>query len=118
MPRKNIDKPRNAGTMTESAFWSWIRSLLRKKTFAWKPIKLAKDNAKRPNQSSNKRLKWEYQCNKCLDWFPDKEIEVDHIIKCGNFSKETAGEWIEKLFCEVDGLQILCKACHQIKTHV
>ena len=31
-------KPRNAGTMTESAFWSFIRSALRQKSRWWKPI--------------------------------------------------------------------------------
>jgi hypothetical protein len=36
------EKTRNNGTLTESAFWSFIRSTLRAKTIYWKPVKEAK----------------------------------------------------------------------------
>ncbi len=111
-------KPRNNGTMTESAFWSWVRSALRTRSMFWKPRQEILKENRRANQSSNKRLKWEFQCNFCKNWFAQKEIEVDHIIECGNFSKETAGEFIERLFCEKIGFQILCKNCHKTKTKI
>ena len=68
MPRtKTIKKPRvpktrNAGTMTESAFWSFIRSALRQKSRWWKPITQAKLQARRPYKGPNKRQKFEYLC--------------------------------------------------------
>lgn len=110
-------KTRNSGTMTESAFWSWIRSTLRNRSIYWKPRQEILKENRREYKGSNKRQKWEYQCNSCKDWFSQKEIDIDHIIECGNFSKDTAGEFIERLFCEKEGLQILCKEnCHKKKT--
>lgn len=110
-------KPRNHGTMTEAAFWQSIRSQLRKVSRWWKPIVACKEANRRPNQSSNKRLKWEFMCNSCKNWFPDAQIKVDHIQECGSLNcAEDAGGFIERLFCEVDGLQCLCEECHNIKT--
>jgi 5-methylcytosine-specific restriction endonuclease McrA len=110
-------KPRNAGTMTESAFWSMIRSALRQKSRWWKPIAQAKAKAKRKYKGPNKRQKFEYQCNICKEWHPDKEINVDHIIPAGslNCANDLPG-FVERLFCEVDHLQVLCNICHNKKT--
>ena len=58
-----VPKTRNAGTMTESAFWSFIRSALRQKSRWWKPITECKMKARRPYKGPNKRQKFEYQCN-------------------------------------------------------
>jgi len=107
------EKTRGSKTYTESAFWSMIRSCLRQKSRWWKPIYTTKLEARRPNQSDNKRLKYEYQCVKCQHWFPDKEIEVDHITPVGSLkSGKDLEVFVENLFCEKEGLQILCKLCH------
>lgn len=110
-------KPRNAGTMTESAFWSFIRSSLRQKSRWWKPIIQCRELAKRKYNGPNKRQKYEYQCNHCKGWFPAKDVNVDHIIPAGNLQsgKDLEG-FVERLFCEVDNLQCLCTSCHDIKT--
>lgn len=117
-PRKNASpKTRNAGTMTESAFWSFIRSALRQKSRWWKPIGQAKLKAKRKYKGPNKRQRFEYQCNTCKEWFPDKEINVDHIIPAGTLrSANDLPGFVERLFCEVDNLQVLCSNCHNKKT--
>jgi 5-methylcytosine-specific restriction endonuclease McrA len=110
-------KTRNAGTMTESAYWASIRSILRRGCRFWKPLVNAKLAARRPNQGKNKRLKWEYQCNHCKNWFSDKEVQVDHVIPVGTLKcKEDLADFIERLTPE-DGFQVLCKDCHQIKTN-
>lgn len=110
-------KTRNAGTMTESAFWSFIRSALRQKSRWWKPITECKTKAKRPYKGPNKRQKFEYQCNTCKNWFPDKQINVDHIIGAGslNCGADLDG-FVNRLFCESDNLQVLCTTCHDEKT--
>lgn len=110
-------KPRCAGTMTESAFWSFIRSALRQKSRWWKPISLAKAKAKRAYKGPLKRQRWEYQCNHCKNWFPDKHVNVDHIDPAGslNCAADLPG-FVERLFCEVDKLQVLCTHCHDIKS--
>lgn len=119
MPKRILKpKTRNNGTMTEAAFWGMIRALLRKKSLAWKPMREAKLRSRREIQNPESRAKFEYKCIHCKNWFPEKEIEVDHIIEAGSLtcSGDLAG-FVERLFCEVDGLQILCKACHKQKTH-
>lgn len=110
-------KPRNAGTMTESAFWSFIRSGLRQKSRWWKPITECKLKAKRAYKGTNKRQKFEYQCNQCKNWFPEKQINVDHIEPAGslNCAADLPG-FVERLFCEQDNLQVLCTSCHDVKT--
>ncbi len=117
-PRVKVPKIRNNGTMTESAFWSFIRSALRNKSRWFKPISEAKRLARRKYRGPNHRQKWEYQCAECKNWFSDKEIAVDHIVECGSLSKaEDLPVFVERLFCEVEGLQILCKdICHKKKT--
>lgn len=115
--KSRVPKTRNSGTMTESAFWSFIRSALRNKSRWWKPITECKHNARRPYSGKNKRQKFEYQCNQCKQWFPDKEINVDHIIPAGTLtcSGDLPG-FIERLFCEQENLQCLCTTCHDVKT--
>jgi 5-methylcytosine-specific restriction endonuclease McrA len=112
-------KTRNAGTMTESAFWSFIRSALRQKSRWWKPIAQAKAKAKRAYKGPLKRQKFEYQCAECLNWFPDKKINVDHRIPAGTLRcADDLPGFVERLFCEVDNLQVLCTTCHDKKTQL
>ena len=110
-------KTRNSGTMTESAFWSFIRSALRQKSRWWKPISECKLKAKRKYKGPNKRQKFEYQCKKCKQWFAEKNINVDHIKPAGSLNcAEDLPGFINRLFCEIDNLQVLCEPCHNVKT--
>ena len=117
MPKIKIKKYRNSGTMTENAFWQLIRSALRQKSRWWKPVAEAKLLARRTYRGANKRQRYEYLCNNCRKWFPDKETDVDHIIPAGSLrcAADLPG-FVERLFCEVDGLQVLCVDCHDTKT--
>jgi 5-methylcytosine-specific restriction endonuclease McrA len=114
---RRLEKPRNNKTMTESAFFSWLRSSLRRTYMrGWKPAnEVAKDNRRAITKG---RLKWEYQCKSCKDWFLRKDVQVDHIIECGTLKTfEDLSLFSERLFVEKDGLQILCTECHNRKTH-
>lgn len=117
--RTTTPKTRNAGTMTESAFWSFIRSTLRQKSRWWKPITQCKMESRRPYKGPLKRQKFEYQCNSCKQWFPEKKINVDHIVGAGslNCGADLPG-FVERLFCEQDNLQVLCEVCHNEKTQL
>ncbi len=112
-------KTRNGGTMSESAFWGFIRSGLRQKSRWWTPITQAKLAARRAYTGTNKRQKFEYQCNECKFYFPEKLINVDHKIPAGslNNAQDLPG-FVERLFCEVDKLQVLCTTCHNVKTQL
>lgn len=115
--KSRVEKLRCGGTMSESTFWSFIRSALRQKSRWWKPITICKNNARRQYKGPNKRQKFEYQCNQCKVWFPEKKINVDHIIPAGslNTAQDLPG-FVERLFCEVEHLQCLCENCHDKKT--
>jgi len=115
--KPKVSRTRNAGTMTESAFWSFIRSALRQKSRWWKPILQCKLKSRRAYKGPNKRQKFEYQCNECKNWFPDKKINVDHIVRLGalNCAEDLPG-FVNRLFCEGDNLQVLCSSCHDTKT--
>lgn len=125
-PRKNsiVEKTRNHFTLSEAGFWSMIRSCLRNASRWWKPVKAAKDSAKRAYKGSRKLQKWEYQCNHCKEWFMEKEIAADHLIEVGTLTcAEDLPGFVERLFCEVSGFQVLCnkrqdgkESCHKKKT--
>lgn len=109
-------KTRNAFTMTEAAFKGAIINLLRRARF-WKPPNLVKNKHRRKNQSNNTKLKYEYQCNHCKKWYPDKEVQVDHIepvVATTGFVDYNT--YIERLFVEEEGYQVLCLECHKTKS--
>lgn len=121
--KSRVEKLRNHFTLSEAGFWSLIRSNLRNASRWWKPIAEAKKRAKRAKKNGG-RQKFEYQCNHCKEWFSEKEIAVDHIIEAGTL---TCGDdlkgFVERLFVEVDGFQVLCnkrldgkESCHKKKT--
>lgn len=114
---KRVPRTRNNGSMTEAAFWGWIRAALRNRSRFWKPVAECKKKARRKYQGKSRRQKWEYQCANCKNWFPAKSINVDHIVPAGTLrcSDDLKG-FVERLFCEVDGLQCLCNKCHDKKT--
>ena len=113
----NVIKPRGSGTLTESAFWAMIRSALRDKSRWWKPIAECRMKARRKYVGPNKRQTYEYQCSHCKKWFPMKDINVDHIIPVGTLTcAEDLPGFVERLFVEESGLQVLCNYDHDIKT--
>ena len=103
------------GRWTLDVYRNFVVSALRKASMKY-PVKSdVKLAARRTNHSANKRLLWEYQCNQCLGWFTGKETQVDHIEELGDILADPGG-YIGRLFCEADGMQCLCKGCHQAAT--
>jgi len=117
-PRKPlVEKPFNNGTMSNSAFFGWLRSRLRKMSQAWKPIQEVKKAAKVPYVGENKRRKFSYKCEDCGELFSDKEVAVHHKIQAGSLkSFEDLPGFCERLFVEKHGLILLCDGCHD-KAH-
>lgn len=116
--RTKTPRTRNGGTMTEAEFFQKIRNALRKAFRFWVPMVQSLEKAKRPSQSTNKALKWEYQCNICKNWYPRTGVEIDHIIPCGQLNKlEDIPQFIENLVPEdSSAFQVICKADHLEKT--
>jgi len=114
MKTPRVPRTRNANTLTDAAFFGSLRSALRRHYRFWKPAALALEAASRPTQSANKRLKKEYQCADCKEWFKRDDVEKDHIIPCGSLrSLDDVASFIERLTPEDPAaFQILCKPHH------
>lgn len=98
---------------------SFIVSVLRQGTRRW-PAKYLTLNAakteKRINPAS-KRLAQFYLCAGCAGEFPAKEISIDHIHPVvGPDGFTTWDEYVNRMYCEADNMQALCRTCHGIKT--
>jgi 5-methylcytosine-specific restriction endonuclease McrA len=102
---------------TTAAYWSFVRSGLRAKFTRWPPKYEVIRAAKRELKVKVGNQKFEYQCAECLDWFKQKETEVDHIVACGSLKtfSDLAG-FVERMFCSQEHLQVVCKVCHKAKT--
>jgi len=110
-----VPRTRAGNEWTEAAFWAFIRSGLRGMSQRWPPlVRLAINRVRRKSQSENKRLKWEFQCEACNGWYSRKLVQVDHIVPCGTLkSFADLSSFAERLFCESDGLRVLCVTCHE-----
>jgi 5-methylcytosine-specific restriction endonuclease McrA len=111
---------------TTARFFGFIRSGLREKFNRYPPkyesIKQAaitiqdgeyKTGAKKGKPKYAKR----YRCASCEQLFMQKDVQVDHIIPAGSLkSFADLPSFVERLFCGPDGLQVMCKPCHKIKT--
>lgn len=120
MPRKPIPNKIKAAEQcgwSDSRYWSFIRSALRR---AWSkyPVRYQVLNkSRRVYEGTDKRTKWQYQCKDCTGWFKQKDVEVDHINSAGSLKTfEDLAGFCERLFCEEDNLRVLCKPCHKKRT--
>lgn len=61
-----------------------------------------------------------YLCANCKNTFKNKEIKIDHINPVVDIKTGFNGfdDFIDRLLCDADGLQILCSNCHDNKTAV
>lgn len=100
---------------SESKFWQFIRSALRRAWMRFPKRYEALQKARREYKGENKRQKYEYQCNVCKEWFKATDVQVDHKIPAGSLKGyEDLPGFVERLFC--NELQIICKPDHKIKT--
>lgn len=73
---------------------------------------------KKKDGSPSEKYIVKYLCNICgkLTHRP----EVDHIIPIGKQPKCLPmigwDDWLNRLFCPIENLQVLCEACHNLKT--
>ena len=120
MSKKVVVKPKCGGEWTQARFNSFVKSALRQATRRWAPIQQAKKDA------------WVYRgfykCASCEETVPltlkdgvkrHKNVIVDHInpIIDPAIGFTTWDECIERMFSEKDNLQVLCKACHDVKSN-
>jgi len=109
-------KPYNNGQWTQARYNSFIKSALRNASQRWPPKYETLNNActgAKINQKTGRMAK-HYKCNKCKEDFPAKEVEVNHIQPIVPVSGFDSWDGvIARMFCEADGLEVLCKPCHK-----
>ena len=120
MARPSGPKTRNGGKWTEPKFNNFIRNLLRGGTRKWGPKQEVKKEAR-----VSRGL---YLCAGCSHRVPatikngrDRvtNVFVDHIepIVDPSVGFTNYDEYINRMFCEKDNLQLLCKRCHDYKSN-
>jgi 5-methylcytosine-specific restriction endonuclease McrA len=60
-----------------------------------------------------------YECASCQHKFGPKEIQLDHInpVIDPHDGFNDWNDYINRLFVNEDGWQVLCRSCHSYKTH-
>lgn len=105
---------------TESAFWVWVRGVLRK---GWSkhPIKIEyikRHRMRVPNPKPSKRFPevWGMECECCKKLVVQSEIQIDHIGDSSSFTGlDDARSYIEHLFLiDYESIRPLCLECHKI----
>ena len=111
----------NDGEWTEARFRAFIISALRAymKRFPpkWKALKAA--SLGRLINKRSGRLAEHYRCAECLEPFVARDVQVDHINPVVDPAKgfEDWPTYMNRLYCEAENLQVLCKPCHKDKTN-
>lgn len=104
--------------LTDSQKYQRLRGALRRVTMQSYPvIAEAKLLAKRILNIDGKQTV-RYVCNMCNDYFKSSEVAVDHILPAGSLkSQSDLHSFLLRLFCNKEGLQVLCDECHDRKTY-
>jgi 5-methylcytosine-specific restriction endonuclease McrA len=114
------DKKRNGGEWTEARFKSFVTSALRAASRRWPPKYKALKEAfagKKVNAKTGK-LAMHYTCAACNKLYVATDVQVDHIKPVVDPKKGFVSwdVYINRMFCEIEDLQVMCKPCHKIKT--
>lgn len=120
-----VDKPYNGGQWSAARFQSFIKGALRAASTRWGPKWEVKKAAR--------KARGIYECagynrppHNVPATLPPKEGKkrridnaiVDHIVPIVDPAVGFVNwdQIIERMFCEADGLQVLCHECHTAKT--
>lgn len=117
---KQSPKGRNDGEWTDARFRSFVTSALRAASRRWPPKYKALKEAfvgRKVNAKTGK-MAMHYKCASCKKQFVAADVQVDHIEPVVDPTKgfQTWDIFINRIFCEIENLQTLCKPCHKIKT--
>lgn len=104
---------------TPAQQFSFIKGALRNGTVKFPPRYEVLNAAKRGRQinQATGRMAEHYQCAQCLGLFPAKLVVTDHIEPVVPVTGFTSWhDVVVRMYCDPDGLQVLCKSCHKLKT--
>ena len=114
------DKKRNGGEWTEARFKSFVTSALRAASRRWPPKYKALKEAfvGRKLNAKTGKLAMHYTCAECKKLYVATDVQVDHIKPVVDPKKGFVSwdVYINRMFCEIEDLQVMCKPCHKVKT--
>lgn len=115
---KDIERPFAGGRWTASQYKTFVKKTLRNAFMRW-PVKqdiliASRRDASEATKAISTRSKFEYLCAICGNWFLGSEVQVDHKQPCEE--SDDLNQVAALMFCEEDGLQVVCKGCHLVKT--
>jgi 5-methylcytosine-specific restriction endonuclease McrA len=74
------------------------------------------DPARKAVREESHLSRGRYLCSACGE--VKSKIEIDHLTNAGSFTTyEEFTRFLERLFCNKDGLAALCPECHLTKTN-
>ena len=90
----------------------FLISILRRATYRWPPRSDALKDARKERNL--------YICAMCESGFKNSEVVLDHIFPVVDPKTgfTTWDDYINRMFPEKDGFQVLCLSCHDIKTQL
>lgn len=105
---------------TEGRVKAFIIATLRSGARRWPPKYETLQDAfveKKINLKSKREAK-HYKCNSCSNLFIGSDVQVDHIdpVVSPTEGFTTWDNYIERLFCKKENLQVLCLTCHKQKS--
>ena len=119
------DKPHNSGQWTVARMHSFIKGGLRQISYRWPPKHQVKKEAwvkRGVYRCAGYKKRWHHvplsiQQSK-YNKKKSNNVFVDHIDPVIDPKKGFVSwdETISRMFCEKEGLQVLCKDCHKRKT--
>lgn len=116
---KTSERKYNNGEWTAARYNSFVKGGLRSISQRWPPRYKVLSKAfvgQRINPKSGRLAKF-YTCNQCGIDFVAKEVEVNHIIPVIPVTGFDSWDGvISRMFCEEDGLEVLCRPCHKAIT--
>jgi len=117
----SVPKTRCNGRWTESRYRSFITSMLRRGSMRWAVKSDVKMEARLPEKLRNKKGREVFHttCSDCKSVVPETESAIDHVSPVVDPTKgfTTWDDFIYRLFCEADNLQVLCNECHTVKSN-
>jgi hypothetical protein len=110
-------------------FQQWLIWTLRRASYRWPPRNEAIARAtvtkeeflRNPGvdpDTVSKRITKFFHCVRCVKSYPRKLGDLDHVVPIIN-PQTGFTSWddvIPRLFCQAEGLQLICKGCHKEKT--
>lgn len=89
---------------------TWLIPKLRRLSYMWPPRNEAKKLARVE--------RGKYKCAICNNIFGPKEVVLDHINPVISVEEgfTNLGNYVESLFCDISGFQVLCLSDHENKT--